>query len=385
MKPSTATLSTAPGPTFDLVCPRCKQLLRWEGALWSCPSCGQRARRTMGFIDFLYDVARLPVADDSIDLQADVAMAGRMATIYDESDFSDLHRYLEELRTEGRPVDMKLHRAQTRFETTYARVAEEVGLEHGRAILWKVDAHLESRGLSPLGGGRALEGAGGHGMFLPRFAETFDEVVFLDCLLVHLLLARKLADEQGLSNVSFVRADVTELPFATHTFDFIHENGVIEHVAEPEKMIREALRIRNPSGTYVCLSPNRFSIAPEPHFRLPAFGSIPKPLRRLLLPGVRGLRSEAGTDLRSLRQLRRYFAAAGEGRVLIFFLPPSLPATARSTGVRRFVQRTLRSSVGGQVLGWILNRLLLPVMPYHIAVVSGARVRLEGSPRTPHM
>ncbi|MDQ3816834.1 MAG: hypothetical protein M3362_03960 [Acidobacteriota bacterium] len=116
--------------------------------------------------------------------------------------------------------------------------------------------------------------------------------------------------------------------------------------------------------------PARFSVAPEPHFRLPGFGFFPRWMRRHLIYRLRGITSEAGTDPRSLRQLRGYFESAGEKNVDVFFLPRGLELTARNTPVRRLIRSALALPRVGGLVSSIINGPLLWLMPYHIAVVS---------------
>ncbi|MDQ4144934.1 MAG: class I SAM-dependent methyltransferase [Actinomycetota bacterium] len=263
-------------------------------------------------------------------------------------------------------------RSRARFARSYARMEEQVGSAAGNAILTKVDSFAEYSGHSPPSG-IALEAGGGAGLLLPDFCRRFDHVVFLDCSLVNIFLAHRLAHEWGLSNVSFVRGDAQALPFQDGSFDFVHEYGVIEHVARPRDMLEEGLRVTGGHGTYVCVSPNRFSITPEPHFRFPLYGIYPPKIRRLLIRSLRGVKDESGTDPRSLRELREYTSNAHPREVRIFFLPPTLTRVARPTVLRRGVQSLLqRRRLGGMVLGAV-NGPLLGLMPYHVLIACPSR------------
>ena len=366
--------------TSLLVCPRCVAELRSAETSEAliCEQCGPVIPCPFGIPDFLSGQRRLTLAaGGDFDLEDDAAFAARLAEEAPRSTFERLTTMIAARAAEqeqGLASDRQV--ARDRFYAIYARVEAEVGLRHGQAVLDKVNGGLADLGLPPVAGRWALEGGGGHGKFLPDFSRVFQGVVCLDASLVNLVLSRKLAEQQGLANVRFVRADLTELPFRSDAFAFVHENGVIEHVADPQAMIDEALRVLAPVGTYVCLSPNRFPITPEAHFRLPLYGIFPPALRRRLLAQRRGLTSEAGTDLLSLRRLRRCFVAA-HAKPTIFFLPRQLRATARGTLVRRAVRAALGSPRIGSAVAFALNRLLLPIMPYHIAIVS----RPDGGPR----
>ncbi len=109
----------------------------------------------------------------------------------------------------------------------------EISVGAGQAFLTKLNPFLAEKGRRPVTGEWALEAGGGHGLFIPDFSHIFGSVVFLDCSLVHVVLARKLAEESGARNLFFVRADAHALPFRNGVFDFVHEDGVVEHVARP--------------------------------------------------------------------------------------------------------------------------------------------------------
>jgi ubiquinone/menaquinone biosynthesis C-methylase UbiE len=357
-----------------LACPACSAPLGEPGDdAPRCPKCGAPApwRYTLGIPDFLGGRDRLVGAlGGELDLERDADVAGRLAAEEERLDF----RSLVDLRRQIDPVDGEEHvshvaeRARRRFDERYTAVEAEVGLHAGDGIVTKVGAYLDEAGLAPLQGTWGLEAGSGPGLHLVGFARRFRRVIVLDALLANLVLARRLARDCGIEDAYFVRANVEELPIRSGVLAFVHENGVIEHVADPERMIREALRTLAPGGTYVCLSPNRYSIAPEPHFRLPLFGAFPSRIRRPLVLRARGLETEAGTDLRSLRQLRRHFAAVGE-RPGIFFLPPRIDGTVRKTPVRRLVSRLMATPGARAAVTTVANRALLGVMPYHVAVV----------------
>ncbi len=316
---------------------------------------------------------RLPgAAQAAFDLNEDSRLAAELDERAGDLSYAELCRYARgRLADEGEAP--KLTGGQRRFQRHYAQMQEEIGFRAGQGDLQKADAFLRSRGETPACGELAVEAGGGEGLHLPGLSERFSRVLCLDCSLTYLVIARKLAEELALHNVCFIRADVTSLPLASRSVAFVHSCGVIEHVASPASMVSEGLRVINAGGVYFCLSPNRFPISLEPHFRLPLFGLIPAWLRRVILPRFRGVSSEKGTDLRSLAQLRGYFESAGEPSPPIFFLPPRLDATVRNTPVRRAVRLLLAVPVVGALVNTVLNRALLPIMPYHIALVRRRR------------
>jgi ubiquinone/menaquinone biosynthesis C-methylase UbiE len=55
------------------------------------------------------------------------------------------------------------------------------------------------------------------------------------------------------------RSDLLCLPFASHSFDLITANMVLEHLEAPELVLREILRVLKPAGVFVLHTPNLLS------------------------------------------------------------------------------------------------------------------------------
>ncbi len=307
-----------------------------------------------------------------MDLLGDEEAASELAAVAEDHHFESFLHLARKLRASRGDSMNWSPRRQRRLEQFHRRLADinaEASALTGQALLSKVETKLEQVGWRPLGDGLALEDGGGEGFFLPAFSSRFANVVFVDASLVNVVLAAKAAAELKLTNVACVRADVMALPFRSGIFDFVHQNGVVEHVDDPARMVREGTRVRDNSGYYVCVSPNRMGITPEPHFGLPGYGFIPPPLRRRLIPLVRGFAYEdAATEPRSLRQLRRFLRGTGNDETIIYFLPRGLPFTARQTTVRRFIRAALSNRVTSSITDYVLNVALLPVAPVHTAI-----------------
>ena len=142
---------------------------------------------------------------------------------------------------------------------------------------------------------------------------------------------------------------------------------------DPQQLVRESARVLSPEGVAFYLSPNKYSLYIEPHFRVVGFGFWPMPVRRMLARRYSGATSFAGTRLRSLGELRRwgrtYFT-----RPHLYMIPRRLDTTARG-GVLRWAIRTGLSMRGvGTLIDLIMNRLLLPLMPYHVMVALQPRL-----------
>ncbi|MBR1497251.1 MAG: class I SAM-dependent methyltransferase [Oscillospiraceae bacterium] len=90
-------------------------------------------------------------------------------------------------------------------------------------------------------------GAGGKSLYYASLGA--EHVTGVEIVAHYEAEANALAKELGLSDrFSFVRASAFELPFADGSFDTIIMNDFFEHVSEPERALREAVRLLRPGG-----------------------------------------------------------------------------------------------------------------------------------------
>lgn len=81
----------------------------------------------------------------------------------------------------------------------------------------------------------------------------------------HLAGARDLlAGEIRRGAVSLVHGDASALPFAARSFDTALTIWMLEHVADPARVIAEALRVLTPDGRLICTEVDNDSFAFEP-------------------------------------------------------------------------------------------------------------------------
>ena len=344
-----------------LACPRCHESLTSTGSKWACMTCGVVAIAHGGIIDFLHGISQLSVAGRGVwNLDEDRVLGERLLTVADRFSHEEL---AERVRLQRDGADTA---AKRRFNDFYCKVSKDVGLRHGSSILEKVDTRLQENLAPPLQEVLAIEAGGGEGRYLPGFADRFQQVVFIDGSLSNVVLAQVMARDQGLTNILFVRADITALPLAEGVASFVHANGVIEHVHDPTALVEGCLRVAATDGYVVIVSPNRIPITREPHFRLPLFGVIPKFVRKPLIRVTRGKDSEAGTDLLSIWGLRRVLRRSG-GAWDVFVVPATMRSTARTTPLRSLLTKALSSPLGS-VVAWIVNHVLIPIAHSHIAI-----------------
>lgn len=155
------------------------------------------------------------------------------------------------------------------------------------------------RRYAPLEGRRVLDAGCGVGMYVAAFRRFTDTVYGVD-----LDLERVVQAAGHLPNVQ--AASVEALPFASGSFDVVLSHEVIEHVANDQAAIAEAVRVLKPGGRLVVYAPNRLYFF-ETHgcfwrgeYRLgniPLVNWLPNPLRRWFCPHVRAY------TMRDLRRL----------------------------------------------------------------------------------
>jgi ubiquinone/menaquinone biosynthesis C-methylase UbiE len=128
---------------------------------------------------------------------------------------------------------------QERFARTADRIAAHQD-ERAAALAERVRRFLTLRGDE-----RALDVGAGAGALALALAPLVREVVAAD--IVHELLeeARKRAPE----NMEVVEADATALPFESDSFDVAATLRTLHHVARPELVIAELVRVTRPGGT----------------------------------------------------------------------------------------------------------------------------------------
>lgn len=90
------------------------------------------------------------------------------------------------------------------------------------------------------------------------------EVIGIDIERRQLAVARGLAADRGIDNVSFQLANVYDLPFAEASFDAVFAHTLVEHLAEPRLAFAEVRRILKPGGIFGVRDPDYSTWRMEP-------------------------------------------------------------------------------------------------------------------------
>ena len=114
-----------------------------------------------------------------------------------------------------------------------------------------------------LAGGRLLDMGCGDLPYRDLFAPYVDRYVAMD-------LGRSRYSGGGVS----AWGDALCLPFASESFETVLCNQVLEHVAEPQKLLEEAARVLKPGGSLVLTAPHIWGVhePPEDYYRFTPYG-----------------------------------------------------------------------------------------------------------------
>ena len=264
---------------MELRCPRCKGPLILDPGPPVEP--GQKPQQAL-----LCDPCRAeyPVRCDIVDLriapspeisfEEDLAIAEELAAHEREESFEDLVDRYYQRRPPARPELRTAH--LTHFE---------IEQEQAQAAFARFD---------PTDRGPYLDLGCGMGRYLAAAVSSGRESVGVDAALYQLVLARKLLGGES-RRVQLVAANAEALPFGDKCFTAATAADLLEHVAEPAKVVSELGRVLADGARVVATTPNRFSLTPEPHVGIWGLGFRSRPAAERLV------QQKLGIDYSSIR------------------------------------------------------------------------------------
>jgi SAM-dependent methyltransferase len=182
-----------------------------------------------------------------------------------------------------------------RAYTTERWQASGPGHEHSRfAKVWYRALLDHVFPLLPLDGRAVLDVGAGYGYLVPHLESRVARYVGVDLA----LSAVRQFPASGTRRAHGLVADGTALPFRTHSFDLALCLEVIEHVAEPARLVEECFRVVRPGGHVVFSTPNYRNVFFVP--TLLADLGLPTARRYMNRPPLRRT-----TTARGLRRLLR--------------------------------------------------------------------------------
>jgi SAM-dependent methyltransferase len=149
---------------------------------------------------------------------------------------------------------------QPGFRVTDAEVGTPEFFRDVEQHRYTVEPHiLEMVGFEHWAGLDVLEAGCGIGTDAMRFARAGARYIGVDFSPTALELARRrfaMAQMPG----SFVEASITDLPVPDGSVDLVYSNGVIHHIPETDRAVREFHRILRPGGTALVMLYHRDSL-----------------------------------------------------------------------------------------------------------------------------
>lgn len=128
---------------------------------------------------------------------------------------------------------------------------------------------------------KILDLGSGYGGFLIEAAEAGADAVGIEIFDEFIKISHEKAAQKHLT-LTIVKSSGEKLPFPDGSFDFVNMCEVIEHVEEPETVLREVFRVLRPGGKVYLSAPNRFAIW-DPHFHLYFVNFLPRSLSHLFI------------------------------------------------------------------------------------------------------
>lgn len=260
---SASSVTSAPGaldlhPVQVWRCPVCRGELRDVGDALRCSTCSHDYEMLLGIPDL-----RDPRLETTETLR-DAAAARNRAAILDSLSAEDAVRsFFAEREGEG---------GWTARDTAYRTrnsVAATQSLRH------------DVRGwLSPaVRGGKFLDLGCGFGSLIAAAHADGITGIGIDNRMDVLVIARKLIESAGGRSI-LAAGNAESLPLADESIDGVVMYDVIEHIEALSAALAEVSRVIRKGGVLACRTPNRYSLAAEPHVFVWGVGWLPRRYQR---------------------------------------------------------------------------------------------------------
>jgi SAM-dependent methyltransferase len=188
-----------------------------------------------------------------------------------------------------------------------------------------------------------------------------------DNRLAVLVIAKRLIESQG-GTATLACADAAAIPLPDEAVGGVVMYDVVEHIQDLEAALAEVSRVTSPDGVFACSTPNRFSIAPEPHVRLWGVGWLPRKYQAAYVRRRIGW-DYHGTQLLSPRELVAMLERSTQFKVKASLAPIPASEVAAARGMRRLLARGYNAAISNAAA----RKALLTIGPFF--QVTGRRQR----------
>jgi SAM-dependent methyltransferase len=293
-------------------CPKCRRELGTQGENLECTGCGTQYPVIGGVPDF-----RSPDATGEYN-EVDLALSIVHGPAAGDAD-ALVHAFFvsrESARTGGKKY-------------TARRIAGTI------ASFSRLDREVD-QWLTPLAGsgGPLLDVGCGLGAAIAAFGTRSVPCIGIDNRLDLLIVTRAILQAR-LSEADVPQvaaADALHLPLGDSTLAGTIYYDVVEHLPDVEQALKEARRVTRAGGWIAISTPNRFSVAAEPHVGVWGVGWLPRQFQAAFATRASGV-DYSGTSLLSARELRRLIDRHTDFDMR--FSAPAIPGEAVETFGRR--------------------------------------------------
>ncbi len=189
--------------------------------------------------------------------------------------------------------DETYRRVQAQFARTADAYVTSAGHAKGAELAQMVE--LAESLLGSLEGRKALDVATGGGHTALAFARAGAQVTATDLTPEMVWAAQNFVHANGGEDVRFATAPAENLPFSVSSFDLVSCRIAAHHFADPERFVREAVRVLKPGGLLLLVD----NVAPE------------QPELAEVMNSVERRRDPSHVWAHSVRQWVVWFAEAG--------------------------------------------------------------------------
>lgn len=322
-----------------LCCPACHNEIAQQGGHYQCAHCGQGYPAILSIPDFRLGLSPAQRENELQEIRY-------LLEAYQHMTYSQLMEIYIQRTTHPDLLDL-----ERRYELNWK--------ERGQKERYKIEKlanrwGIDSGALQDPSKKVYLDMGCGKGVLLATLGQSFRTVLGVDHSMEYLLLAKKLCDDLGLSNVFLACASNEALPLRSNVIDFMTALDVIEHVFDQRRGVIEDFRVLKKGGMLFLNSPNRYSLfALEDHVQLWGVGLVPRRFQKAYVNFLSG-RDYRGVRLLSYREILGLIKANAQRFVSegIMFNPQKTPLS--------FKERVLKQY---PPLMFVLNRMLKIFLP----------------------